>query len=268
MPPIGETLREARMRQRLDIADVEQRTKIRAKYLRALENEEWALLPGPTFVRTFLRTYAELLDLDAHVLVEEYRHAHEPADEGEAQASLAPAAGRDQRRPGRGGVGPPPRRGMVAAAVVVALLAFLLALGLLGGEDDSAPVPDRAGTTTTAPRAAEPEPSEREARRERRGQRRGERARPAGVRVTIAPVEPTYVCVDNGPATDVVFEDTIDSAQTFRHRRLVRLNVGKRSPEIALNGEPVEVADSSDPLGLELRPGGAAEIPDGERPCA
>ena len=47
MPPIGETLREARMRQKLDIADVEERTKIRAKYLRALENEEWGLLPGP-----------------------------------------------------------------------------------------------------------------------------------------------------------------------------------------------------------------------------
>ena len=66
MPPIGETLREARMRQRLDIADVEQRTKIRAKYLRALENEEFVVLPGPTFVKTFLRTYAELLGLDPH----------------------------------------------------------------------------------------------------------------------------------------------------------------------------------------------------------
>ena len=61
------------MRQRLDIADVEMRTKIRAKYLRALENEEFGMLPGPTFVKTFLRTYAEMLGLDPHVLVEEYR---------------------------------------------------------------------------------------------------------------------------------------------------------------------------------------------------
>ena len=48
----------------LDIADVEERTKIRAKYLRALENEEWGLLPGPTFVKTFLRTYAEVVGVD------------------------------------------------------------------------------------------------------------------------------------------------------------------------------------------------------------
>ena len=77
MPEIGQTLREARMRQRIDMTEVESATKIRAKYLRALENEEWDLLPGPTFVKSFLRTYAEYLDLDARSLVEEYRQRYE-----------------------------------------------------------------------------------------------------------------------------------------------------------------------------------------------
>src|ERR1700754_502549 len=77
MPDIGETLRETRMRRRIDMTDVEAATKIRAKYLRALENEEWDLLPGATFVITFLRTYAEYLDLDARMLVEEYRQRYE-----------------------------------------------------------------------------------------------------------------------------------------------------------------------------------------------
>ena len=81
MPEIGETLREARMRRRIDVAEVEAATKIRAKYLRALENEEWDLLPGPTFVKTFLRTYADYLGLDAQLLVEEYRVQHEPRGE-------------------------------------------------------------------------------------------------------------------------------------------------------------------------------------------
>src|SRR5919112_6429068 len=98
MPSIGETLREARMRQRLDIADVEQRTKIRAKYLRALENEEFGMLPGPTFVKTFLRTYAEMLGLDPHVLVEEYRAKYERDDDLELQPLGPPTvAGRDRR---------------------------------------------------------------------------------------------------------------------------------------------------------------------------
>ena len=59
------------MRQRIDISEIEAQTKIRAKYLRALENEEWDLLPGPTFVKSFLRTYAEALGLDARLLLEE-----------------------------------------------------------------------------------------------------------------------------------------------------------------------------------------------------
>ena len=77
MPEIGDQLRETRMRNRIDITEVEAATKIRAKYLRALENEEWDLLPGPTFVKTFLRTYADYLGLDARMLVEEYRQRYE-----------------------------------------------------------------------------------------------------------------------------------------------------------------------------------------------
>src|SRR4029078_202441 len=99
MPSMGETPREARMRQRLDIADVEQRTKIRAKYLRALENEEFGMLPGPTFVKTFLRTYAETRGLDPHLLVEEYRTSYESQDEIDLQPLGPPSAmGRDRGR--------------------------------------------------------------------------------------------------------------------------------------------------------------------------
>ncbi|HWF25530.1 MAG TPA: helix-turn-helix domain-containing protein, partial [Solirubrobacteraceae bacterium] len=64
MPEIGATLREARMRARIDISEVEVRTKIRAKYLRAMENEEWDMLPGPIYVKSFLRTYSDFLGLD------------------------------------------------------------------------------------------------------------------------------------------------------------------------------------------------------------
>src|SRR5271167_1551310 len=81
MPEIGATLREARMRARIDVSEIEATTKIRAKYLRALENEEWGLLPGPTFVKSFLRTYAQALGLDSKALVEEYRQSEENASD-------------------------------------------------------------------------------------------------------------------------------------------------------------------------------------------
>ena len=87
------------MRARIDITEVEQATKIRAKYLRALENEEWNLLPGPTFVKSFLREYADYLGLDSRALVEEYKLRNERPSEHE----LAPISPQLGARPARRG---------------------------------------------------------------------------------------------------------------------------------------------------------------------
>src|SRR3954447_8370540 len=106
---IGETLRETRMRRRIDMTEVEAATKIRAKYLRALENEEWVLLPGPTYVKTFLRTYAEDLGLDPRLLVEEDSARFEQPDELEL-----PAFSREARLRTRVTLVPPPSRWAVA----------------------------------------------------------------------------------------------------------------------------------------------------------
>ena len=92
MPDIGTTLREARMRARIDISEIEAETKIRAKYLRALENEEWDLLPGPTYVKSFLRTYADHLGLDGERLADQYRRTvEEDALERYPRAETPPA---------------------------------------------------------------------------------------------------------------------------------------------------------------------------------
>ncbi len=69
---IGTSLREARLRQGLDFPEIEQGTKIRAKYLRALEDEQFDVLPAQTYVKGFLRSYAEYLGLDGQLYVDEY----------------------------------------------------------------------------------------------------------------------------------------------------------------------------------------------------
>jgi cytoskeletal protein RodZ len=69
---IGATLREARERRQLTWEQVEAETKIRAKYLRALEEEEFDSLPSGTYVRGFLRAYASYLGLDGRLFVDEY----------------------------------------------------------------------------------------------------------------------------------------------------------------------------------------------------
>src|SRR5690348_5184226 len=132
MPEIGETLRETRMRRRIDMTEVEAATKIRAKYLRALENEEWDLLPGPTFVKTFLRTYAEYLDLDPRLLVEEYRQRYERPSSQDLRPFKPGAAAQRRRRPPRRGPSGPL---LVVMTGVVALLAVIVVLGHWGNND-------------------------------------------------------------------------------------------------------------------------------------
>ena len=249
------------MRQQLDIADVEARTKIRAKYLRALENEEWGALPGHTFVKTFLRTYAELVGVDAHLLVEEYRTTYEAQDEEfEAQALVGPPAASRRENRRRGPPGPPSKGalvGIAAAAVVV----FLVVLGLTG--DDEQPGSERVATEGA------PTQTERAPRRRRAPRRERPRAGPpSGVTVRIAPTAPTYACLDAGEGTDVVFEGTLEGPRTFKHPERLRVNLGKRALELRLNGKPVEIAPSPEPVGFDMTPAGAKEISDGARPCA
>jgi hypothetical protein len=78
---IGTSLQEARLRQGLDFAEIEQATKIRAKYLRALEDERFEVLPSHTYVKGFLRTYAEHLGLDGQLYVDEYNSRYVALDD-------------------------------------------------------------------------------------------------------------------------------------------------------------------------------------------
>jgi cytoskeletal protein RodZ len=56
--PIGVILREARMRQGLDLADCAAATRIRERYLIAIEDGRFESLPGPAYVSGFIRAYA------------------------------------------------------------------------------------------------------------------------------------------------------------------------------------------------------------------
>jgi hypothetical protein len=91
---IGNSLREARLRQELDFPELEQQTKIRSKYLKALEDEQFELLPAPTYVKGFLRNYADALGLEGQLYIDEYNSRFVT---GEEDVPLRP---RDyQRRP-------------------------------------------------------------------------------------------------------------------------------------------------------------------------
>lgn len=262
MPEIGATLREARMRARIDIAEIETATKIRAKYLRALENEEWDLLPGPTFVKTFLRTYAEALGLDAKLLVDEYKLGHERL----ADSELRPISPRSNASPGRGGRGSGRRaggsvrvaggggrspRGPITLVLVLLVLGILAVLGLTQGskQDRLADAPQATTATTTTP------------------ERTTSTSTSAGTAPTATPkrkvatlrVLPTGnvdVCLRaRGPGRliDGVQLRPGDPSETYRSTRFTII-LGNNNARLRVNGKTFRPPASSRPIGYLITP--------------
>jgi hypothetical protein len=137
---IGDSLREARVRQGLGYPEVELGTKIRAKYVRALEEEDFALLPGDAYIRGFLRTYAEYLGLDGQLYVDEYASRF-----GSSWHDEAPAARPRRQRRDRG----IERRAVLLALLgIAALTALVVAAWRYGGGDSSTSTPPVLRTQT------------------------------------------------------------------------------------------------------------------------
>jgi hypothetical protein len=93
---IGNSLREARTRRQIDLNVAEQATKIRVRYLRALEDERFDQLPSQTYVKGFLRTYADYLGLDGQLYVDEFNSRFATGEEHDARPRRSSA--RPERR--------------------------------------------------------------------------------------------------------------------------------------------------------------------------
>ena len=139
---IGSSLREARLRQELDFPELEERTKIRPKYLRALEDERFDILPAPTYVRGFLRSYADALGLDGQPFVDEYNSRFTVGeDDAPLLARRAPAPRRER--------GPRESRMAAAALVAIAIATALVIAAWKFGGPEGEKVPGLASTGTT-----------------------------------------------------------------------------------------------------------------------
>lgn len=268
MPDIGPTLREARMRARIDISEIESETKIRAKYLRALENEEWNLLPGPTYVKTFLRTYAEALGLDAKLLVEEYKLRHERLSDNELARPIGPTRATSGGR-GRSAQQPMLPRSYLIAGVVLALCVVVFILSRVGGGSDSpsgSPTPSTptpsasAGSTPTDSTATEPATPAR--------------SKPAStlVRLKLVPTAEVYVClVAKGQPGALIDGATLTPqtpSRTFRSSRF-RLVLGNANVQLRVDGRlrrPPRAAVTTEGVFVQITRNGLSALPRSLRP--
>jgi helix-turn-helix protein len=273
MPEIGATLREARMRARIDVSEIEAQTKIRAKYLRALENEEWDLLPGPTFVKSFLRTYAQALDLDGKALVEEYKLTFEHPGEGEraefgGQQPAVSATHRArqrssaaQARRGVGGAAGPrqgPSRGYLAAVGVVGVLIVLLLVGLL-----------TSGGGSTNTNAGSPSRHIGTSGRGSKGKRHlPVRSAPRLASLKVEPTGEVYVCLigDGGRKRIPGLILKPGAAEPEYHARRFEITLGNNALTLVVDGAPHTVPASSQAIGYSITRAGLSPLAAGELP--
>jgi cytoskeleton protein RodZ len=260
MAEIGATLRETRMRARIDVSEIEAQTKIRAKYLRALENEEWDLLPGPTFVRSFLRTYAQALGLDDKALVDEYRRVYEQPSEIEHQPPvIASRAGRVRSATITRG----PSRGYVIALGAIGLLIVLLVVGLLSEKKGSSSPTQLsskgAGGTRHAHRSS-PHHSTNST---------GQTAN-AGTRVALSlkPSAPVWVCLIGDGTRKAIPGVTLEPSYTpvTYHATRFTLTLGNDAVTMYVNGKAETVPTTSSAIGYSITSGGRRLLTSSQRP--
>jgi hypothetical protein len=147
---IGSSLRDARDRQGLDFQELEQITKIRPKYLRALEDERFDILPAPTYVRGFLRSYAEALGLDGQPFVDEYNSRFAIEEEAPVRARRVPPPRRNRSNRES-------RMAVLALLGIAAVTALVIAAFKFGGpEEEGVPglTVQGQGEQTTTPTTA------------------------------------------------------------------------------------------------------------------
>ena len=197
---IGATLREARERRQLTYEQVEAEIKIRAKYLRALEEEEFDSLPSGTYVRGFLRAYASYLGLDGRLFVDEYASRFGTRHDDELF----------RRRRER----PMTQRRESSSAVLVALIA-VVAIGVLffvawrfGPGEAQTPSPTFTVTETTTQTA-------------------GPNENPSIVPQTAATTATTVTTLPGTTRVPVTLRVDVDPAKTTTWVKITRLSTAK-----------------------------------------
>jgi cytoskeleton protein RodZ len=249
---IGPTLRDARGRRDLSLEEVETATKIRLRYLRAMENEEWDVLPGGAYSRAFLRTYAAHLGLDGERLAEDYKQAVEDGGGERRAVAEAQALGVRRNRQRR------PSTLLVWLLAAAALIAVLVGVALVGG-GGSGPKETRAGKGGKHGGAAG-------------GRQEAAAGAAAKVALQLVASGEVWVCLldaSGEPVIDGAIMEAGEEQGPFKSKGFA-VAFGNGEVSMLVNGEEAELPPSSSPVGYEIdQSGRLTPLKEGERPeCA
>ncbi len=241
---IGPSLREARERRGLAYSQVEADTAIRSRYIRALEEEEFDILPGPTYTKGFLRSYAEYLGLDGELFVDEFnsRH-HDPRREFDQPIASHPRSRPHQHRRRRES-----HLVMIVLAAIVAVTSviFLVALKQPSNRAPLLTTPSTHTTSSTG-NGLTTEPSTTK-KADTKG---SHKAAHKQFTVTLTASERCWVAITTAPSggdpvmsthgTDLSgypIDPAVDATVTFKSKAPVYMSVGAPgSLQVSINGK-------------------------------
>jgi cytoskeleton protein RodZ len=248
---VGTILRRTRTRHEIELSEVEAATRIRCRYLRAIEDEEWDVLPAGVYRRGFIRTYASFLGLDGERLVEDYRQSVEPWHRAEVA----------QPRAERQGAPATPRGILLVALAVFAVIAVavvaIVAFPTGGGGGPSPPQPGA-------------------------GPLRGHEAHPkaetptahsgTSVTVRLAASAEVWACLLNGKGEALVNGLILEAGAEEGpfHSGSFTVSFGNGEVKMLIDGREAEIPATSSPVGYAIDSAGKlTKLSEAERPtCA
>jgi len=252
---IGQQLWKAREERGAELSDAERATKIRTKFLEAMEEDRWDDLPGPPYNRGFLASYAEFLGLDAQAVVEEYKETAEPAGHAEAVPPTVIQTG-SLRRP----------RSLSPTALIIAGLVAVILLGVVIGVS----LGGNGGT--------DHKKSQRQARANGPGHN-SSTTTPAtttttaggSVSVELRATDLVWVCLVDERGRPDVNSETLTAGETRGpyDGSGFEATFGNGSIELSVDGQPAKVPQLGEPVSFRITPDGTHRLSPGGGPtCA
>jgi len=249
---IGSDLHRARTRREIELHEVEAATRIRARFLRAIENEEWDALPGGVYTRGFIRTYANFLSLDGNRLADDYRREVEGAQPEVAATARGSAAPRVSR-----GVPWAAVIAAVAVALAVAVAVFAIPGGGNGGGGGASPGPQDASRSSTG-QGGEQATTTSPARKP-----------PRGVSMRLTAKAEVWACVLDASGRRLVDGQILEAgaaAGPFRSGSFT-LSLGNGEVTMLIDDREAAIPPTPSPVGYLVDSSGAlTELSEAERP--
>jgi hypothetical protein len=246
---VGLILRKARNRRKVDLSEVEAATRIRARFLRAIENEEWDVLPGGVYTRGFIRTYAAFLGLDGERLAADYRASVENPAAARSAASEPIRVAPPDRAPRK-----LPRAGLLAFTGVI--LVAVIAIAVIPGGDSGGGGGQQSRHGAPASEPVTEKPKQRPTAR-------------TGVAVRLAASAEVWVCVLDARGQRLVDGKILEAGAEEGpfHSGSFTVSFGNGEVSMLIDGKEAEIPATSSPIGYSIDAAGAlTELSEAERP--